>query len=96
MSHRVEWVPVGEVRVSRDPQVQMVTVTGSCVAVALHDPEAGVAGALHVVPPGRRRVRRPGDRHGFYADSGVPMLAEEMVARGARSGPDRRPAGNLN
>jgi chemotaxis protein CheD len=84
MSLRVEWVPIGELRVSRDPQVQLVTVTGPCVALALCDPEAGVAGLLHVVQPGRRRVRRPGDRHAFYADTGVPMLVEEMVNLGAR------------
>ena len=84
MTHRVEWVPIGELRVSRDPQVQLVTVTGPCVALALYDPEAGVAGLLHVVQPGRRRVRRPGDRHAFYADTGVPMLVEEMVNHGAR------------
>lgn len=84
MSHRVEWVPIGELRVSRDPQVRLVTVTGPCVALALYDPEAGAAGLLHVVLPGRRQVRRPGDRHAFYADTGVPMLVEEMVDHGAR------------
>ena len=84
MSLRVEWVPIGELRVSRDPQVQLVTITGPCVALALFDLEAGVAGLLHVVQPGRRRERRPGDRHAFYADTGVPMLVEEMVNHGAR------------
>ncbi len=83
MTHQVQWVPIGELRVSRDPQVQLVTVTGPCVALALYDPEAGVAGLLHVVQPGRRRVRRPDDRHAFYADTGVPMLVEEMVKHGA-------------
>jgi len=84
MSRREVWVPVGELRVSRDPQVLLVTVTGSCVALAMYDPEAGVAGLLHVVQPGRRRVRRPGDCNAFYADTGVPMLVEEMVQQGAR------------
>ena len=84
MSLRVEWVPIGELRVSRDPQVKLATVTGPCVALALCDPEAGVAGLLHVVQPGRRRVRRPDDRHACYADTGVPMLVEEMVNHGAR------------
>jgi len=84
MIYRVERVPIGELRVSGDPQVRLVTVTGPCVALALYDPEAGVAGLLHVVQPGRRRVRRPGDRHAFYADTGVPLLVEEMVDHGAR------------
>jgi chemotaxis protein CheD len=84
MSLRVEWVPIGELRVSRDPQAQLVTVTGPCVALALFDLEAGVAGLLHVVQPGRRRERRSGDRHAFYADTGVPLLVEEMINHGAR------------
>ena len=84
MRLRVEWVPIGEFRISRDPQVQLVTVTGPCVALALCDLEAGVAGLLHVVQPGRRRVRRSGDCHAFYADTGVPLLVEEMVNHGAR------------
>ncbi len=29
-------------------------------------------------------MRRPGDRHAFYADTGVPLLVEEMVNHGAR------------
>jgi chemotaxis receptor (MCP) glutamine deamidase CheD/HD-like signal output (HDOD) protein len=83
MNLRVEWVPIGELRVSRDPQAQLVTVTGPCVALALCDPEAGVAGLLHVVLPGHRRAPRPGDRHAFYADTGVPLLVDEMVRHGA-------------
>jgi hypothetical protein len=37
--NRVAWVPGGESRVSRDPQVQPATVTGPGVALALYDPE---------------------------------------------------------
>ena len=84
MRLRVEWVPIGEFRISRDPQAQLVTVTGPCVALALCDLEARVAGLLHVVQPGRRRVRRSGDCQAFYADTGVPLLVEEMVNHGAR------------
>jgi chemotaxis protein CheD len=84
MSDTVEWVPIGEFRVSRDPRVQLVTVTGPCVALALSDPEARAAGLLHVVLPGRRRQRRPGDLHAFYADTGVPLLVDAMVNDGAR------------
>ena len=48
------------------------------------DPAAKVAGLLHVVLPGRRRVRRPGDRHAFYADTGVaPAGGRDDRIRGA-------------
>jgi chemotaxis protein CheD len=82
MVARVEWVPIGEFRISSDPRINLVTVTGPCVALALFDPEAGVAGLLHVVLPGHRRRRRPGDHNAFYADTGVPLLVEEMIKRG--------------
>jgi chemotaxis protein CheD len=84
MNRRVEWVPIGEFKVSKDQEVQLVTVTGPCVALALYDPEARVAGLLHVVQPGRRAARRPGDRNAFYADTGVPLLVDEIVKLGAR------------
>ena len=84
MSYQEEWVPIGELRVSKDPQVRLVTVTGPCVALALYDPEARVAGLLHVVQPGPRQGHRPDDRNAFYADTGIPLLVEEMVKQGAR------------
>ncbi|MDM8549294.1 HDOD domain-containing protein [Desulfobacterales bacterium HSG2] len=84
MNSRLEIVPVGELRISADTETVLVTVTGSCVALALYDAEKRMAGMLHVVLPGRRSVRRKGDRKSFFADTGTPLLVEEMIRSGAR------------
>ncbi len=42
----------GEYAVSGNPDVVFTTVLGSCVAVCLHDPVAGVGGMNHYLLPG--------------------------------------------
>lgn len=42
----------GDYAVSDDPEVLMTTILGSCVAVCLHDPIAGIGGMNHFLLPG--------------------------------------------
>ena len=54
-------VGVGDCRVSNDPECVLVTYAlGSCIAVLIHDPTAGVGGLLHFALPdsGLDRERR--------------------------------------
>lgn len=83
MTPYCEIVPTGGFRVSADTRVELVTVTGSCVAVVLYDSEKRVGGMLHVVLPGRRKSLRSKDRNAFFADTGVPLLINEMIRYGA-------------
>ncbi len=83
MAKRQVIVPVGELYVSTDPKEELVTVLGSCVAVTLSDHENQAAGLVHIVLPGRRASRRQDDRNAYYADTGVPLLLEEMLNKGA-------------
>ncbi len=53
------------------------------MAVALYDDINNVAGLLHIVLPGNRDELRVGDRHAFYADTGIPLLITEMEQQGA-------------
>lgn len=55
---------------------------GSCVAVALLDPEASVGGLAHVMLPDSDR--REGDPPAKFADTAVPHLVREVVARGGQ------------
>lgn len=55
---------------------------GSCVAIILHDPAAGVGGMAHVVLPSLA-LARDRSRPGRFAETAVPLLAQEMVAAGA-------------
>lgn len=56
---------------------------GSCIGVALFDPEVGVGGMIHVVlptAPAEQEVRNPTR----FADTGIQFLLREMERLGAR------------
>lgn len=55
---------------------------GSCVAIALHDSQAGVGGMAHTVLPDST-AGRPRGEDARFVDLAVPMLLREMVALGA-------------
>lgn len=57
---------------------------GSCVAVIIYDAKTGVAGLIHValpeasVDPEKARLQP-----GYFADTGLPLMIEEMKKLGA-------------
>jgi chemotaxis protein CheD len=53
---------------------------GSCVAICLFDPVAGVAGMAHVVLPGADPSEQPNAK---FAGSALPTLVREMTALGS-------------
>lgn len=58
---------------------------GSCVCVALYDPEAQLAGLAHSMLPSAPLSASPmGQERAKYADSAVPWLVESMEKSGAR------------
>jgi len=77
-------VGLGEIWVTRNPNAVLVTFgLGSCVAVCIYDPEAKVAGMMHVVlPTGNATLN--GRSPGKYADSGTPLLVQRMENLGAK------------
>lgn len=79
------YVPVGELRVSKNLEVKLTTVTASCVALGLYEAQNRTAGVLHVVLPGRRLHYRssPEPSSPYYADTGVHLLIREMTKLGA-------------
>ena len=77
-------VGLGEIKVIRDPAAVLASFgLGSCVAVCAYDLVAQVGGMMHVVlPSGGSKVmslRSPGK----YADTGMPLLIQELENRGA-------------
>lgn len=79
-------VGVGDGSVSRDPNAVLVTYAlGSCVAVMLHDPVAGVAGMLHyMLPESPREKAEPTARPWMYADTGISELLQAAERQGAQ------------
>lgn len=56
---------------------------GSCVAVALFDPERVVGGMAHILLPSRS-LSRATDNPGRFPQTALPLLLEQMLALGAR------------
>lgn len=61
------------------------TVLGSCIAVALYDPAAGIGGLNHFMLPGEvaadEIIRNPNAKYGMYA---MELLINELMKLGIR------------
>jgi len=77
-------VGIGEFAVSNDRESQIVThALGSCVAICLWDPVAGVGGLIHILLPDSlinppRALQQPA----AFADTGIPLLFRTAYAYG--------------
>jgi chemotaxis protein CheD len=78
-------VGVADCRVSDNPNSVLATYAlGSCVAVAIHDPVAGVGGMLHFMLPESSINRSKAQSYPFmFADTGIPMLFRSSFEHGA-------------
>ena len=69
-----------------DARAMLVTVgLGSCVAIALYDPQVRVGGLAHVLLPSTGMSQDRTNRAKFPSTA-VPLLCERMQALGARTG----------
>src|SRR5512141_2188077 len=80
--HRI-FVHVGDVEVARDHTILATVGLGSCVAIALYDPQERVGGLAHPMLPDPS-LARPGGNPARFASHAVPMLIERMVRAGAQ------------
>jgi chemotaxis protein CheD len=73
------YIGVGEIAVSNNPLNVLVTSLGSCVAVIMLAPSICAAGLAHVaLPSSSVNVTQSKDKPGYYADTAIPRLLEEM------------------
>lgn len=79
-------VGIGDAQVSNDPEDVLVTYAlGSCIALALHDPLAGVAGLLHILLPDSKSSPHKAAMHPcMFADTGIPATFHAAYALGAQ------------
>ncbi|WP_457554574.1 chemotaxis protein CheD [Candidatus Pyrohabitans sp.] len=75
-------VGIGEYVVAKSPAVLVSLGLGSCVGVAMYDPESRVGGLAHVMLPSVNGSERRGSP-GKYADTAVRQMLSEMLRRGA-------------
>ena len=73
---------LGQWSVSAEPDKVLTCLgLGSCVALCLHDPKAGVGGMAHMVLPSSREGKDTSEAK--FVDLAVPMVIEEMERHGA-------------
>jgi chemotaxis protein CheD len=79
-------VDMGDLRVTDDPEAQLVTYAlGSCIAVIVHDPVRRYGGMLHfMLPLSQINPTKARERPGMFGDLGVPLLFEQMYRLGSR------------
>jgi chemotaxis protein CheD len=78
-------VKVADYAVANSGTLLVTVGLGSCVAIALHDPDARVGGLAHVLLPSTGMSQDRGNRAKFPSTA-VPLLCERMQALGARTG----------
>jgi chemotaxis protein CheD len=76
-------IGIGQFAVAKAPESLCCLGLGSCVAVFMYDPESKIGGVLHALLP---RTPKNGKPDAKYADTGIRILRDELVAKGA----DRR------
>jgi chemotaxis protein CheD len=74
-------IGIGEFVAAKNPQILVTLGLGSCVGVCIIDKRTGIGGLIHVMLPdsGGKIVVKPGK----YADTGIPILIDEMKKIGA-------------
>jgi chemotaxis protein CheD len=79
-------VGIGEWKVSNQGEDVLKTYAlGSCVAVCAYDESNRVAGLIHVALPEAKVNPQKAERlPGYFADTGLPMLLNEMLKKGAQ------------
>lgn len=78
-------VGVADCRISNQREDVLVTYAlGSCIAVAIHDPVAGVGGLLHyMLPESAISPAKAGENPYMFADTGIPLLFRRSYECGA-------------
>ena len=76
-------VEIADFAVAGGEAVLVTAGLGSCVAVVLHDPSTGIAGLAHILLPSIGRGP-PSIHPAKYAESGIPLLVDEMRRHGAK------------
>jgi chemotaxis protein CheD len=79
-------IGISEMRVSADPDDVLVTYAlGSCVGLALFDPEARVGGLIHsMLPLSRIDPAKAARNPLMFVDTGAPALMQALFDMGAQ------------
>jgi len=78
-------VGIGDWAVSTNPEESIKTYAlGSCIAVIILDVKIGMAGLIHIaLPDSTIDPDKAKNLPGYFADTGLPLMIEEMKRLGA-------------
>ncbi len=78
-------VDIADLQVAKDPKVDLVTYSlGSCIGVAIWDPEVRVGGLLHyMLPQSSISPEKARLNPAMFADTGIPQLFRSAYELGA-------------
>lgn len=78
-------VGMADCQIGKAPDQVLVTYAlGSCIAVAIHDPVAGVGGMLHyMLPESSISPAKARENPYMFADTGIPLLFRRAYEQGA-------------
>ncbi|HEU4965122.1 MAG TPA: chemotaxis protein CheD [Bacilli bacterium] len=74
-------VGMADLNIACEPDSLRTTGLGSCVGIALFDPQTKVAGLAHIMLPASNQIEEK--NRPKYATTAVPMLVDLMVQQGA-------------
>ncbi|WP_237559982.1 chemotaxis protein CheD [Desulfohalovibrio reitneri] len=81
-------VGISDMRVSTSPRDLLITYSlGSCVALAVYDPDNGVGGLVHcLLPLARLAPKKAEVTPAMFVTTGVSALIRQMFRKGAKRG----------
>lgn len=77
-----ERISIAQARIDRAPAILKVYGLGSCLAVALYDPQNRVGSLAHLLLPNCPTQKSPGDQ-GKYVDVGIRLMLDGLLRFGA-------------
>lgn len=75
-------VGMADYKVGRSPSVLISYGLGSCIGISLYDPQRKIGGLLHIMLPDSTQARSS-DNPAKFADTGIPLMINDVVALGA-------------
>ena len=79
-------IDISDAKVSSDPQHTLATYAlGSCIGLCMYDPVAQIGAMFHYLMPNSKENPQQAQTNPFqYADTGMNILLEELIAMGAK------------
>ncbi len=74
-------VGMADLKAGKNPDSIISYGLGSCVGIALYDPQAKVGGLAHIMLPDSTQARAT-DNTAKFADTALPVLLEQVIALG--------------